>query len=61
MRCQRFLKGEDVLVLAWAGGSPVRAAAANGTPAELPTVDPRRDGSGAALPAAVAALAGAAL
>lgn len=61
VRCQRFLKGEDVLVLAWAGGSPARAAAANGTPAELPAVDPRRDGSGAALPAAVAALAGAAL
>ncbi|MEU9162389.1 DNA topoisomerase IV subunit A [Streptomyces sp. NPDC048424] len=61
VRCQRFLKGEDVLVLAWAGGSPVRAASANGTPAELPAVDPRRDGSGAALPASVAALAGAAL
>ncbi|MFD4735865.1 DNA topoisomerase (ATP-hydrolyzing) subunit A [Streptomyces virginiae] len=61
VRCQRFLKGEDVLVLAWAGGAPVRAAAANGTPAELPAVDPRRDGSGAALPAVVAALAGAAL
>ncbi|MFJ3726514.1 DNA topoisomerase (ATP-hydrolyzing) subunit A [Streptomyces sp. NPDC090045] len=61
VRCQRFLKGEDVLVLAWAGGSPVRAAAANGTPAELPAVDPRRDGSGTALPATVAALAGAAL
>ncbi|MFF5488198.1 DNA topoisomerase (ATP-hydrolyzing) subunit A [Streptomyces virginiae] len=60
VRCQRFLKGEDVLVLAWAGGAPVRAAAANGTPAELPAVDPRRDGSGAALPSAVAALAGAA-
>ncbi|MFE9631279.1 DNA topoisomerase (ATP-hydrolyzing) subunit A [Streptomyces sp. NPDC006463] len=61
VRCQRFLKGEDVLVLAWAGNSPVRAASANGTPAELPAVDPRRDGSGTALPAAVAALAGAAL
>ncbi|MER7824734.1 DNA topoisomerase IV subunit A [Streptomyces sp. NPDC096097] len=61
VRCQRFLKGEDVLVLAWAGGSPVRAAAANGTPAQLPAVDPRRDGSGAALPSTVAALAGAAL
>ncbi|MFG2485245.1 MULTISPECIES: DNA gyrase/topoisomerase IV subunit A [Streptomyces] len=61
VRCQRFLKGEDVLVLAWAGGSPVRAAAANGTPAELPAVDPRRDGSGAPLPSVVAALAGAAL
>ncbi|MFB7464965.1 DNA topoisomerase (ATP-hydrolyzing) subunit A [Streptomyces sp. NPDC056224] len=61
VRCQRFLKGEDVLVLAWAGNSPVRAASANGTPAELPAVDPRRDGSGTALPATVGALAGAAL
>ncbi|MFI8276077.1 DNA topoisomerase (ATP-hydrolyzing) subunit A [Streptomyces sp. NPDC085929] len=61
VRCQRFLKGEDLLVLAWAGNAPVRAAAANGTPAELPPVDPRRDGSGAALPAVVAALAGGAL
>lgn len=61
VRCQRFLKGEDVLLLAWAGGSPARAASANGTPAELPSVDPRRDGSGTALPAVVAALAGAAL
>ncbi|MCJ0869179.1 DNA topoisomerase (ATP-hydrolyzing) subunit A [Streptomyces sp. AP-93] len=61
VRCQRFLKGEDVLLLAWAGASPVRAAAANGTPALLPAADPRRDGSGTALPAVVAALAGAAL
>lgn len=61
VRCQRFLKGEDVLLLAWAGASPVRAAAANGTPAALPAVDPRRDGSGTALPAVVAALAGAVL
>ncbi|MFE4261027.1 DNA topoisomerase (ATP-hydrolyzing) subunit A [Streptomyces sp. NPDC056883] len=61
VRCQRFLKGEDVLLLAWAGGSPVRAAAANGTPAALPAADPRRDGSGTALPAVVAALAGTAL
>ncbi|MET8748653.1 DNA topoisomerase IV subunit A [Streptomyces sp. NPDC004667] len=61
VRCQRFLKGEDLLVLAWAGNAPVRAASANGTPAALPTVDPRRDGSGAPLPADVQALAGAAL
>ncbi|MFD3539938.1 DNA topoisomerase (ATP-hydrolyzing) subunit A [Streptomyces sp. NPDC058662] len=61
VRCQRFLKGEDVLVLAWAGGNPVRAATANGSPAGLPEVDPRRDGSGIPLPASVAALAGAAL
>ncbi|RPF45037.1 DNA topoisomerase IV subunit A [Streptomyces sp. Ag109_G2-6] len=61
VRCQRFLKGEDVLVLAWAGNAPARAAAANGAPAALPAPDPRRDGSGAALPAEVAVLAGAAL
>ncbi|WP_030838213.1 DNA gyrase/topoisomerase IV subunit A [Streptomyces sp. NRRL F-4474] len=61
VRCQRFLKGEDLLVLAWAGGAPARAAAANGAPAALPAPDPRRDGSGAALPAAVATLAGPAL
>ncbi|MDX6760570.1 DNA topoisomerase IV subunit A, partial [Streptomyces sp. F8] len=36
VRCQRFLKGEDLLVLAWAGGAPARAAAANGAPAALP-------------------------
>ncbi|MFB0626846.1 DNA topoisomerase (ATP-hydrolyzing) subunit A [Streptomyces sp. AB3(2024)] len=61
VRCQRFLKGEDLLVLAWAGNAPVRAASANGTPAALPAVDPRRDGSGTALPADVRALAGGAL
>ncbi|MDH6538226.1 DNA topoisomerase IV subunit A [Streptomyces sp. SPB4] len=61
VRCQRFLKGEDLLVLAWAGNAPVRGASANGSPAALPPVDPRRDGSGAALPADVQALAGAAL
>ncbi|MFJ3877282.1 DNA topoisomerase (ATP-hydrolyzing) subunit A [Streptomyces sp. NPDC090077] len=61
VRCQRFLKGEDTLTLAWAGNAPVRAAAGNGSPAALPAPDPRRDGSGAALPAAVESLAGAAL
>ncbi|WP_455358838.1 DNA gyrase/topoisomerase IV subunit A [Streptomyces sp. SYSU K21746] len=58
VRCQRFLKGEDVLVLAWAGEAPARAATANGTPAELPAPDPRRDGSGTPLTVAVASLAG---
>ncbi|MFE2375090.1 DNA topoisomerase (ATP-hydrolyzing) subunit A [Streptomyces sp. NPDC059398] len=58
VRCQRFLKGEDLLVLAWAGETPVRAAAANGAPAELPEPDPRRDGSGLPLTSAVARLAG---
>ncbi|MEU5418223.1 DNA topoisomerase (ATP-hydrolyzing) subunit A [Streptomyces sp. NPDC001407] len=58
VRCQRFLKGEDCLVMAWAGASPARAATSNGTPADLPEVDPRRDGSGTPLTKSVAAVAG---
>ncbi|PJN01991.1 DNA topoisomerase IV [Streptomyces sp. CB01201] len=58
VRCQRFLKGEDKLVLAWAGPAPARAAQTNGTPAQLPEIDPRRDGSGTPLPSPVAVLAG---
>ncbi|MFI9582785.1 DNA topoisomerase (ATP-hydrolyzing) subunit A [Streptomyces sp. NPDC052236] len=58
VRCQRFLKGEDVLILAWAGPAPARAAQKNGTPAELPEMDPRRDGSGTPLTSPVAVLAG---
>ncbi|MCW7945976.1 DNA topoisomerase IV subunit A [Streptomyces hygroscopicus] len=58
VRCQRFLKGEDCLSLAWAGATPARAAQKNGMPAELPEVDPRRDGSGVSLPKTVAVVAG---
>ncbi|MFF8277060.1 DNA topoisomerase (ATP-hydrolyzing) subunit A [Streptomyces lateritius] len=58
VRCQRFLKGEDVLVLAWAGATPARAAQKNGTPVELPEIDPRRDGSGTPLGKPVGVLAG---
>ncbi|WP_435973647.1 DNA gyrase/topoisomerase IV subunit A [Streptomyces sp. Qhu_M48] len=49
VRCQRFLKGEDVLILAWAGTTPARAAQKTGTPVSLPEIDPRRDGSGTPL------------
>ncbi|NEA47094.1 DNA topoisomerase IV subunit A [Streptomyces sp. SID10815] len=58
VRCQRFLKGEDCLSFAWAGPVPARAAQKNGTPAELPDIDPRRDGSGVSLAKTVAAVAG---
>ncbi|MFF9570359.1 DNA topoisomerase (ATP-hydrolyzing) subunit A [Streptomyces sp. NPDC014685] len=58
VRCQRFLKGEDVLVFAWAGAVPARAAQSNGTPVELPEPDPRRDGSGTPLVKPVAVVAG---
>jgi DNA gyrase subunit A len=58
VRCHRFLKGEDVLLLAWVGPSPARAAAANGVALTLPDLDSRRDGSGTPLPQPVAAVAG---
>jgi Type IIA topoisomerase (DNA gyrase/topo II, topoisomerase IV), A subunit len=58
VRCHRFLKGEDVLVFAWAGGVPARAAQKNGAPAQLPAPDPRRDGSGTPATSPVAAIAG---
>jgi DNA gyrase subunit A len=46
VRCHRFLKGEDTLVLAFAGNTPARASAANGVAVDLPAADGRRDGSG---------------
>jgi DNA gyrase subunit A len=58
VRCQRFLKGEDELVLAWAGPGPARAATPSGAPAPLPPVDERRDGSGLPTSKPVAAVAG---
>ena len=46
VRCHRFLKGEDALVLAWAGPAPARGATDAGVPVDLPPADGRRDGSG---------------
>lgn len=56
VRCHRFLKGEDTLLLAWAGPDPARAAAASGVPIELPTEPGRRDGSGTPAPQPIAAV-----
>ncbi|WP_330473577.1 DNA gyrase/topoisomerase IV subunit A [Terrabacter sp. C0L_2] len=58
VRCHRFLRGEDTLVLAFAGNEPARAAAANGVAIELPAADGRRDGSGVAMTAVIAHVAG---
>ncbi|MFE3037635.1 DNA topoisomerase (ATP-hydrolyzing) subunit A [Streptomyces canus] len=58
VRCQRFLKGEDCLSLAWAGAVPARAAQKDGTPVGLPEIDPRRDGSGVSLAKTVSVVAG---
>jgi DNA gyrase subunit A len=46
VRCQRFLKGEDSLILAWAGPAPARGATEAGVPVYLPPPEGRRDGSG---------------
>jgi DNA gyrase subunit A len=61
VRCHRFLKGEDVLVLAWAGPAPARGATEAGSPVDLPPADGRRDGSGERVRHPLAALGGAAL
>jgi DNA gyrase subunit A len=58
VRCHRFLKGEDALVFAWAGEAPARAAAASGSPIDLPEPTGRRDGSGVPGSQPIAACAG---
>jgi DNA gyrase subunit A len=58
VRCHRFLKGEDALVLAWAGAGPARGATEAGTPVELPPAEGRRDGSGERVRQPVAAIGG---
>ena len=58
VRCHRFLKGEDTLVLAWAGNGPARAAAASGAPVDLPPATGRRDGSGTPASQPILAVAG---
>ncbi|MEV8632236.1 DNA topoisomerase IV subunit A [Streptosporangium sp. NPDC051023] len=59
VRVQRFLKGEDVLLLAWAGPGPARAVSNVGKPVPLPEELGRRDGSGVRLTHTVAAVGGA--
>ncbi|WP_155360730.1 DNA gyrase/topoisomerase IV subunit A [Acrocarpospora macrocephala] len=58
VRAQRFLKGEDMLLLAWAGPAPAKAVSAVGKPVPLPTELGRRDGSGVRLTHTVAAVGG---
>ena len=58
VHCHRFLRGEDTLVLAWAGPTPARAAGANGVALELPSATGKRDGSGVPAASAIARIAG---
>ncbi|MDF2747434.1 MAG: putative type topoisomerase, partial [Propionibacteriaceae bacterium] len=60
VRCHRFIKGEDVLLLAWAGPAPAVAAAASGSPIPLPDAEGRRDGSGTPASQPIAAVGSAA-
>lgn len=54
VRSQRFLKGQDTLILAFVGAYPLHASTQSGAPVELPKPDMRRDGSGTDLSAPVA-------
>jgi DNA gyrase subunit A len=58
VRCHRFLKGEDTLVMAWTGPAPAVGATESGTPVELPDPVGKRDGSGVALSGPLAFLGG---
>jgi DNA gyrase subunit A len=49
VRAHRFLKGEDTLLLAWAGHGPAKASSSAGVARALPQEHGRRDGSGVPL------------
>ncbi|MET3904969.1 DNA topoisomerase IV subunit A [Paenarthrobacter sp. 4246] len=56
VRVHRFLKGEDTLLLAWAGHGPAKASSAAGVARALPHEHGRRDGSGVPLSQPVEAI-----
>ncbi|UOD82809.1 DNA gyrase/topoisomerase IV subunit A [Paenarthrobacter ureafaciens] len=56
VRAHRFLKGEDTLLLAWAGHGPAKASSAAGVARALPVEHGRRDGSGVPLSQPVEAI-----
>ncbi|KAB5607754.1 DNA gyrase/topoisomerase IV subunit A [Bifidobacterium jacchi] len=49
VRAQRFLKGQNTLILACVGAYPLHASTDSGSPVELPKPDMRRDASGVEL------------
>lgn len=58
VRCQRLLKGEDGLLLAWVGDGTPMACATSGTAVDLPEPTDRRDGSGVPVAQPIIAVAG---
>ena len=57
VRSQRFLKGQNTLILAWVGLYPLHASTSAGSPVELPKPDMRRDSSGVDLASPIAFIA----
>jgi DNA gyrase subunit A len=60
VRCHRFLKDENTLILAWAGAAPALGTTEAGAPVDLPGPFGRRDGSGVGLMQPLAAIGGSA-
>jgi DNA gyrase subunit A len=56
VRAHAFLKGEDLLVLGWAGESPALAVGPDGSVRQLPAAGAKRDASGVPLDAAVGSI-----
>src|SRR6478672_7751370 len=56
VRAHRFLKGEDTLLLGWAGHGPAKASSLAGVARSLPGEHGRRDGSGIPLSQAIDAI-----
>jgi DNA gyrase subunit A len=56
VRAHSFLKGEDLLVLAWIGEAPALAVGADGSVRQLPETLSKRDASGTSLDAVVGSI-----
>ncbi len=58
VRCHRLIKGEDAILLAWAGQSPARGETGAGKAIELPSELKSRDASGDRIKTTIAAIGG---
>lgn len=58
VRCHKFRSTEDQIAVAWVGPRPVRAATAAGKAVDLPPASDKRDGTGIAPSAPIAAFGG---
>lgn len=56
VRSQKFLRGQNTIIYAWVGRGDAKANTSTGTPADLPDIDMRRDGSGKLLDSPVTSI-----